>query len=510
MAYDLDPSQALNPPVSPRCFMHIPKSAGTSIHGALEIALPAGSLAPQRMDTSPFCAFRDFELLPPPWRALIAVEDADLRSMRSYRAVSGHFSLTTLLQIAPSSAIGTILREPRTRTLSLYMYWRTPRIFDEMQPYSTQEYALGSLERFLAEPRVASAVDNQVCRTLLNGDTRIPDEGFIAEADVEDVASDAIRRLETLGFVGVLELGDSAWRGLARLFHVSLEPRRLRVTGESANPVPAAPGEKLLTANALDLVERRNAADRIVYDHALTLAGIRGDERLRLVESTFANQLVRLGDLLGSSAAERAQATKRAHAEIERQERLTAEITEVRARLGSREQTMLELSEELERRSEDIDRLRRWLDAVHVSVSWRLTAPLRSTKHGMERLLRTHRTSAIPVRNQSLVPGWSVRQVWWFAVILCSIIATTDAVLRHVVLIPMLTVGPVCGVFTGRLTKTATSGIWALTLAMFLGLPDEILGTEIQLTDLVAILAVMLPSLFIATFIERRRNNEIQ
>jgi hypothetical protein len=476
------------------------------------------------MDTSPFCAFRDFELLPPPWRALIVAEDADLQSMRSYRAVSGHFSLTTLLQITQASAIGTILREPRARTLSVYMYWRTPNIFDAMRPYSPQEYALGSLERFLAEPRVAPAVDNQVCRTLLDGDARIPDEGFIAETDIEAVASDAIGRLETLGFIGVLELGDSAWQGLARLFGATLKPRRLNVAGEQGSPVAAAPGETLVTVAALDLIEQRNAADRAVYDHALALAGVRGGERLRLADSAFARQLVLLGDHLGSSAAkltEHVGAIDEARIELGQQAQLHAQVADLRAQLDSRELAMRSLNEEIEsreltmqninkefeRRGEDIDRLHRWLDAVHASVSWKLTAPLRATKHG---ILRTYRTSTIPVRDQSLVPGWSARQVWWFAIILCSIIATADTVLRHVVLIPMLTAGPICGVFTGRLTKTATSGIWALTLAMFLGLPDEILGTEIQLTDLIAILAVILLCLVTATHIERRRNNEVQ
>ncbi|MFI4992214.1 MAG: hypothetical protein ACHQCH_01190 [Solirubrobacterales bacterium] len=361
-------------------------------------------------------------------------------------------------------------------------------------------------------------MDNQVCRTLLDGDARIPDEGFIAETDIEAVASDAIGRLETLGFIGVLELGDSAWQGLARLFGATLEPRRLNVTGEQGRPVAAAPGETLVTVAALDLIEQRNAADRAVYDHALALAGVRDGERLRLADSAFARQLVLLGDHLGSSAAkltEHVGAIDETRTELGQQAQLHAQVADLRAQLASRELAMRSLNEEIEsrefeRRGEDIDRLRRWLDAVHASVSWKLTAPLRATKHGMERLLRTYRTSAIPVRDQSLVPGWSATQVWWFAVILCSIIATTDTVLRHVVLIPMLTVGPICGVFTGRLTKTATSGIWALTLAMFLGLPDEILGTEIQLTDLIAILAVMLLCLFTATFIERRRNNEVQ
>ena len=227
--------------------------------------------------------------------------------MRSYRAVSGHFSLSTLLQIAPASAIGTILREPRARLLSLYSYWRTPNVFDAWLPYSLEEHALKPLDRFMAEPRVAAAVDNQVCRMLLGDDPRIPSDSFIAGHDIEAIASDAISQLDTLGFVGVLELGDTARQGLAQLFGVSLEPRMLNVTGKWSNPAAVRPQEQLAVTDTLDLIEQRNKADRILYDHALALAGIGDRERQRLAQTTFVDQLVRLGDLLGSSAAELAQ-----------------------------------------------------------------------------------------------------------------------------------------------------------------------------------------------------------
>ncbi|HEY3959489.1 MAG TPA: hypothetical protein VGL68_03165 [Solirubrobacteraceae bacterium] len=274
-----------------------------SIHAALEAALPAGALAPRRMDTSVFCDFNNFELLSTSVRNLIAANDEEVRSLRQYAVVSGHFSLPTLLQLCPAWAIGTILREPRARTLSLYLYWRTPHIFDPMQPYLAHEHALMPFDRFMTEPRVAPAIDNQVSRLLLRGDPRIPRDDFIAETDIDAIASDAVARLDTLGFVGVLELGDGAWQGLARLFDIKLESKKLNVTGELTNPVPVSLGERLLTADSLALVEQRNASDRIVYDHALALAGIRSGERLQLAESTFANQLVRFKDLLGGLAA---------------------------------------------------------------------------------------------------------------------------------------------------------------------------------------------------------------
>jgi hypothetical protein len=254
--------------------MHIPKSAGTSIHAAIEAALPDGSLAPQRMDTSLFCDFDDFELLSRSVRDLIAVNDDEVLSMERYTAISGHFSLTTLLQVSTPSEIGTVLREPHARTLSLYFYWRTVNIFDSVLPYKAHEYAFAPLARFMNEPRVAPVIDNQICRMLLHGDSRIPHDGFIAKRDIDALAHDAIAALDALGFVGVLEREDDAWRGLTRLFGVHLERREINVTHSLGDPVPRTRKEGLLTPDALRLVAHRNAADRIIYEHALTRASI--------------------------------------------------------------------------------------------------------------------------------------------------------------------------------------------------------------------------------------------
>ncbi|HEY5194345.1 MAG TPA: hypothetical protein VIJ39_10805 [Solirubrobacteraceae bacterium] len=274
-----------------------------SFHASLDAALAPGSLCPRRMDSSTFCDFHDFDLLQPATRELIAANYDEIGSMRRFPAISGHFTLTSLLQITQASAIGTILREPRARVLSLYMYWRIPKIFDHVLPYSVEEYALKPLAAFLSESRLAPAIDNQVCRMLLYRDPRIPCNAFIAKADVEEVAVDAIKRLDTLGFVGVLELGSSAWEGLARLFGVRLDPRKVNVTAELGDSMVAQPREKLFTADAIDLIEKRNAADRIVYDHALEVAGIEHDERPQFEDAAFHAQLSRTQDPMGDSYA---------------------------------------------------------------------------------------------------------------------------------------------------------------------------------------------------------------
>lgn len=274
---------------TPKCFLHIPKCAGMSIHAALQAALPVGSLAPRRFDRSVFADFHDFELLPEEARNLIAVDRRETQALGKFRVVSGHFSLPTLLQITDPLSISTVLREPRTRLLSLYAYWRVPGIHDLWSPYRTADHAQRPLGEFLSQPRIASVIDNQICRMLLYGDERLPESSFTAESDIESIAADAVAQLDALGFVGVLEQGD-IWQGLARLFNVKLIPTKLNITEELERPT-AAERKKRPTSETLDLIQERNAADLLVYNHVLARAGLDTSERQRLGDETFAYQL---------------------------------------------------------------------------------------------------------------------------------------------------------------------------------------------------------------------------
>jgi hypothetical protein len=222
---------------SPRCFLHIPKCAGSSVHAALEAALPAGSLAPRRFDRAIFGDFVDFGLLRQHVRDMVAVDDEELRALAGYRAISGHFSLASLLRVADASSICTVLREPRARLLSLYIYWRVPGVVDFWAPWHMGDHARPPLCEFLAEPRLATQIDNQICRMLLYGDPRLPEARFVGAEDVESIAADAVAELEALGFVGFVERCEQVWPGLAELFDVRLEPANVNVSRELERPL---------------------------------------------------------------------------------------------------------------------------------------------------------------------------------------------------------------------------------------------------------------------------------
>jgi hypothetical protein len=493
---------------TPKCFLHIPKSGGSSVHAALENALPPGSLAPRRFDKAFSGSAEDVALLGREMRDLIAFEPHEVRELGGYRAVSGHFALDTLLEISDAESVATVLREPRSRLLSLYLYWRVPHIGDSWAPHKTPEHAHRPLREFLAEPKLAAIIDNQVCRMLLYGDVRLSAPGFVDPADVESLAADAIERLDKLGFVGVLELGQTVWSSLGAMFNVTLQPNAVNATEEHGPLIPIGPNERLLTAETLELLEQRNAADSLVYDHALARAGLDTRERRLLTDGAFAGQLVKLGDLIGRSAAQAAERSEQVAAlrgEVdEEHERWHATVAQHAHEIQGRQERVQVLEAEVVHQEETIAGLQRWLAAVHASASWKLTTLLRAAKRAARRAqptLRALRTGSA----ESLLGGYSVNQVWWFALALCAVIAATDAILSHVVLIAVLMVGPLCGALTGRWARTAAVGMWALMLAVPLGLADKVWDTITQFVDVGAVTVVALLSTLAATLIEQRR-----
>jgi hypothetical protein len=392
-------SDSSAPAGHPACFLHLPKCAGSAMTSALEAALPPGSLAPWRFDRrfveeqtraglggarDAFVA-DDPDLLRPEARALVLGSPDQEMALRDYRAIAGHFSLDTLLSVAPASAVCTVLREPRARLLSVYTFWRTLRSEDESPSvvYRTAANARRPLAEFLANRELASATDNQVCRMLLAGDPRLPATAFATKSDTEGIAADAIERLTDFGFVGILELGESAWRGVGEHFGVSLQRHVMNVTGDLGSAASGSDVGQVFTDDVPDLLQERTAADAILYDYALEHAGVASrEERARLKERAFAAQLVRLGDLCGSSAAKAAQ-----------YDIVAANLR----RLETGQQSLLgrerALQEELRRKDEELARMRGWFEITVGSASWRVTAPLRSAMRWV-RGSRSKRTAA--------------------------------------------------------------------------------------------------------------------
>lgn len=286
-----------------RCYLHVPKSAGTSIHLALEAALPSGSMAPRRSDTAVFGEFAGYDQLDEPARALVAVDRDEVEELRAYRVVSGHFALPTLLRLTPADRVATVLREPRARALSTFMFLRLKPVAAFWGELGREVLgsAARSLEECLSAPCIAATTDNQVCRLVLHGDRRIPAGGFIDAGDAAALADATLERLASLGYVGLLE-HDDVWGDISAFFGVELTPRRANVSGVGGVPDAALPVPRPDMRLALDLIEARSQADRIVYETLLASRLGSRHEAKRAADAAFAAELVRFGDMTGDAA----------------------------------------------------------------------------------------------------------------------------------------------------------------------------------------------------------------
>jgi hypothetical protein len=359
--------------------MHIPKSAGTSVRVSLEDAFPRGAVGPKRQDATLLCGFTALDRLSPATRALLAVEPDEISMLADHAVVAGHFSMSTLLQVASPTSIATVLREPRARLLSHFAYWRLSSGLRSMwRGYAPLDHALRPLDQFLAEPQVAQATDNLFCRMLLSGDPRIPDTDFITDA--EPIASDAIGVLQTLGFVGIVELQAPMWQGLSAFFDTPLKPRFINTTSDESILSSGAALELDITARTLDLISARTAADVLVYEHVTRQAGLPSFSAEQVATTAFANELVRLGNVAGPVPTE-SRARARKIEELSQQ--LDIEARRHEGTLTQIEGELHHTQLELQQARDELSRNHAWLHHLQTSLSWRVTAPARAAKRAL-------------------------------------------------------------------------------------------------------------------------------
>jgi hypothetical protein len=357
-------------PSGPLCFLHVPKSAGSSFHEMLRAGYPEGALTERRCDTCSFAGFDEFDALSDTMRSTIAVTEEELVALGGHQVVSGHFALSNLLRLTTPDRIATVFREPRARLLSLYAYYRlSPWLLEAWTPYDIMLHGRRPLDEFLTEPRIAVETDNQACRLLLHGDPRIPRDDFIAAEDVPGLARAAAARLDEFGLVDVLELGRPTWEAFAEFFGVPATPTRVNVTGELPTGIAERGPVAKITPDTIRLLQQRNAVDSLLYDRALTRKGWSRADVEAVRDAAFAQQILQLGDIGGAQAVAAAQRA----ATVERQEQ---ELDRLRRELAVAET--------------ELGHHRRWLAEVQDSASWRLTAPLRTAKQAARGSRRGH------------------------------------------------------------------------------------------------------------------------
>jgi hypothetical protein len=332
-------------------FMHVPKTAGSATRqGFIEAIRPQSVLLGS--DLSLFGGFTDFGSVDPALRKTVYFSPGELPS--DAELVTGHIACSTLRVACPSHRLMTILREPRCRVISHWLFWRSIPDADLVPWGSWDERvktARGSLLQFLTSPMAACQTDNVLVRMLLWPHAGIADQGFIPPEADADLLEAARRTLQGFDFAGVVEdpilesrLGDF----LGAPFDLP------RVNETSAQSEVARP----ILAEEFD---------------ELTLAALSARSRL---DAVLWREVVARQCLLATPelVAERAMLHCLFHYVDAGVTRLSGSAAEV-----AREQAVSRLpaiEAERERAAERIA-------AMRGSLSWRVTAPLRALSRGV-------------------------------------------------------------------------------------------------------------------------------
>lgn len=275
----------------PLAFMHIPKASGSALVTGLIEVLPSTPFL-GGFDRSMFGTFEGFDTLPPEVRALIYCDG--LRPTDDVDLVAGHFAFSTLRAARPRARLITILREARSRILSLWMFWRA---LSEEAAWLEVHHRLARnpLIDFLSYPEVAHQTDNVTVRMLLWPHSLIQPGRFIDVAADAQLVAEAAARLKAFTFTDVVEnpsLEDNIRDLLARPFVYRRVNETISMPTERRTPL-----REQLTAETVRLLEHRSRLDRELW---LAVARERlGDvDAVALADDVFDKTVTRHGALM--------------------------------------------------------------------------------------------------------------------------------------------------------------------------------------------------------------------
>jgi hypothetical protein len=275
-------------PGQPVAFLHIPKSAGSSLTGALIAALtPRTSFASGGIDRCMFGTLA-FDRLQETARRLIVF---DASAIPDVEFLTGHLSLSVMSQASPQAQFITVLREPTSRLISLWLFLRSfPSSFHEAWgPWSEViRLCYLPLRDFLLAPQFACQTDNQTLRMLLWPHPLIPDGGFIDERHDRTLLDDALSRLERFSFVDVVE-NPALSRNLSAWLGRPLVVGRNNETGAIPEPLKIPLAEDLDLGTS-DRIASSSRLDAVLWS-TVVRQQLRGVEWQTLRAQTLARNL---------------------------------------------------------------------------------------------------------------------------------------------------------------------------------------------------------------------------
>jgi hypothetical protein len=235
--------------------MHIPKTGGSALIAALRerYTMTLG------LDRTLFGDFIDFESMDSTIRQLVHFS---AETLPIADVVVGHMAYSTLRQRFANAQFITVLREPFSRLLSHWLFWRgqTDENLASWGSWADRvRLARKPLAAFLSEQSLVCQLDNLVVRMLLGPHELIPVDNVIAVRHGRKLLSEARRSLAAFALVGLFE-NPRLSSDLRRWFGQDFVLGRHNETGRIPELLRRPLAEEL-TQEAVDLLSARSWLD---------------------------------------------------------------------------------------------------------------------------------------------------------------------------------------------------------------------------------------------------------
>jgi hypothetical protein len=286
-------------PNRPLLFLHIPKSAGSSLAMSIDRAIQPKQAIIAGFDDILYGTFDDFAGMTPAESARVYVGENKLPKTADF--VAGHFSYKNLLKTYPKGQAITILREPSSRILSHWLYWRGlsdqelagiggwgDRVLRARKPFG----------EFLSDPDIYCTTDNLTIRMLLSPHPLIPVSAAIEPCHDAQLLREARKVMSKFSYIDTVENPDlpkriGAWLG------GNFQLSRDNVTRPTPPALQSDPYREF-DQDTLDLLEARTRMDRVLW-HAVVSRCEPGIDSRALERNTIIRNLTRgAASLLGS------------------------------------------------------------------------------------------------------------------------------------------------------------------------------------------------------------------
>lgn len=222
------------------CFIHIPKTAGTTLTSILDSKFDRDRIFPE--------AF------------LRKLQDYTPQELAAYRLFRGHFSHAIGHRLPRSPYMITMLRDPVERAISAYEFMKTCIIVNPQAAITQQKARSLPLKDYIRDPAISG---------IINGQTRQL-AGRVWQGQIRDVdpawLEAAQAHLADFAFVGLTEQFNESmdllnytfgWSPLQQIQQLMVGRKRLK--------------REQLTAEELEIILEHNQLDVALYDYAKAL-----------------------------------------------------------------------------------------------------------------------------------------------------------------------------------------------------------------------------------------------